>query len=307
MDGVSFAATLNDAQAPQQRHSQYYELQGNRGYINGGWKIVSLQPPTQAINLDNWMLFDLQADPTEIHDLAATQPEVLRRLVAEFEVVARANHVYPIDNRDDRRAITLPPAELADASRPRDFFPEADPVPGTVVSPLIADRNFTLRARFDWQPGQEGVVVALGDHFLGMVLFVMDGALHFTYQLWHRPTELAPIPLVPGAQDFVLDYTALGGRKGRGRFTLNGAVVLAGADLSPTLVRLPSGGLSVGLNRRRAISARYADRGSFRYGGRIEVVRIEPGPQPADTPMLLDEAAVQAQIRAAAAAADLID
>jgi arylsulfatase len=149
--------------------------------------------------------------------------------------------------------------------------------------------------------------VALGDHFLGMVLFVMDGALHFTYQLWHRPTELAPIPLVPGAQDFVLDYTALGGRKGRGRFTLNGAVVLAGADLSPTLVRLPSGGLSVGLNRRRAISARYADRGSFRYGGRIEVVRIEPGPQPADTPMLLDEAAVQAQIRAAAAAADLID
>ena len=225
---------------------------------------------------------------------------MLRRLIEEFEAEATANYVYPIDNRDDRRAITLPPDELAEALVPRDFYPEGEAIHGVTVSPMIADRNFVLRARFDWQTGDEGVIVAMGDHFSGMVAFVMDGALHFTYQLWYRPIELAPIPLIPGAQDFVLDYRALGERKGQGHFTLNGRVVFDAADLSPTMVRLPSGGLSVGINKRRSISERYADRGAFRYSGRIDVVRLEPGAQPADSPMVLDEAAVQARMRDAA-------
>jgi arylsulfatase len=226
-------------------------------------------------------------------------------MVAEFEAEASANYVYPIDNRDDRRTVSLPPDELADASLPRSFYPGTQATPGTVVSPMIADRDYVLRARFDWQAGHEGVVVAMGDHFCGMVLFVMNGALHFTYQLWYRPLELSPIPLAPGAQDFVLRYSALGERKGRGSFSVNGQLLRDAVDLSPTMVRLPSGGLSVGINRRRPISERYADRGTFRYTGAIDSVHIEPGPQPADTPMLLDEAAIQARMRAAAGVAGL--
>ncbi|HZZ13434.1 MAG TPA: sulfatase-like hydrolase/transferase, partial [Paraburkholderia sp.] len=299
MDGASFARTLTDADAAQRRDRQYYELQGNRGYISGGWKIVSLQAPTQAADLDNWMLFDLTNDPTEIHDLAATEPDVLRRLIEEFEAEASANYVYPLDTRDDRRAVTLPPHELADASTPRDFHRFGQTVPGVVVSPLIADRSFTLRARFDYAPGDEGVIFAMGDRFAGMVAIVSDGALHFTYQLWYRPIELAPIALTPGQQDFVLHYHALGQRKGTGDVHLNGVAVREAVDLSPTLVRLPSGGMDVGINRRQPVSERYAERGTFRYSGQIETVRIEPGTQPADTPMLIDEAAVQARMRAA--------
>jgi arylsulfatase A-like enzyme len=301
LDGLSFRPMLADAEAPQVRHRQYYELQGHRGYISGDWKIVSLQTPLQAIDLSNWMLFNIAEDPTEIQDLAAKEPERLRLLIAEFEEEASANYVYPIDNRDDRRAVSMPPAELAEASVPRDFFPGTPPTPGTVVSPMIADRDFVLSANFDWQPEQEGVVVAMGDHFSGMVLFVMHGALHFTYQLWYRPLELEPIPLTPGAQKFELRYSAIGGRKGQGRFRINGQPVSDAVDLSPTLVRLPSGGLSVGINRRTPISDRYRDRGTFPYSGQISSVRIEPGPQPADTPMQLDEAAVQASMRAALA------
>jgi arylsulfatase len=208
--------------------------------------------------------------------------------------------VYPIDNRDDRRAITLPPSELAAASMPRNFYPEGGSVSGTTVSPMIADRNYILRVKFDWSPGDEGVVLAMGDQFSGIVLFAMEGALHFVYQLWYRPIELAPITLSPGHQDFVLDYRALGDRKGQGNITLNGTSVQLAADLSPTMVRLPSGGLSVGINRRSPISTRYAGRGSFRYNGKIDVVRIEPGAQPAGSPMIQDEAEVQARIRAAA-------
>ncbi len=133
-----------------------------------------------------------------------------------------------------------------------------------------------------------------------MTLFVMDGALHFVYQLWNRPIELAPMPLRAGAQHFVLDYHAIGERKGQGKITLNDLTVHADADLSPTLVRLPSGGLSVGISRRQSVSVRYAHRGTFRYAGAIHSVRIEPGPQAPGTPMLIDEAQVQARIRAMA-------
>ena len=164
---------------------------------------------------------------------------------------------------------------------------------------MIADRSFRLAAWFHWQPGQEGVIVAMGDRFAGMTAFVMDGALHFVYQLWNRPIELAPMLLLPGPQHFELDYQALGERKGRGTFKLNDWVMHAQADLSPTLVRLPSGDLSVGPNRRQAVRERYADRGTSRYAGSIDHVRIEPGAQAPGTPMLIDEAAMQAGLRAA--------
>jgi hypothetical protein len=42
----------------------------------------------------------------------------------------------------------------------------------------------------------------------------------------------------------------------------------------------------VGINRRQAVSERYADRGSFGYTGRIDGVRLEPGPPAPGTPAL---------------------
>ena len=301
MDGTSFALTLKRADAPQRRQRQYYELQGNRGYISGSWKIVSLQVPRQPLQLGNWMLFDIASDPAELVDLAAEHPDILARLVAEFEEDATANYVYPLDVRDDLRAITVPPHELAHLAEPREFFAGAHWVPSHTVSPLLADRDFQLRAKFDWQPGQEGVIVAIGDRFAGISLFVDQGQLFFVYQQWFSPIELAPIALKPGAQDFVLDFKALGERKGEGTFTLNGQACASGIELSPTLVRIPSGGLTVGLNRRQSVSQRYADRGNFGYTGSIDRVRIEPGKQAPGTPMVIDEAAVQARMRAAAA------
>ena len=94
---------LNDADAPARRDRQYYELQGNRAYISGTWKIVSLQSPDKAIDMHNWMLFDLAQDPAEITDLAATHPEVVARLIEAFDAEAGANYVYPLDVRDERR------------------------------------------------------------------------------------------------------------------------------------------------------------------------------------------------------------
>jgi hypothetical protein len=109
--------------------------------------------------------------------------------------------------------------------------------------------------------------------------------------------------LSTGPQRFVLDYRALGERNGVGTIVLNDQVVIEAAELMPTPVRLPSGGLDVGINRRQPISERIAGRNGFRYSGVIDVVRIEPGLPAPNSPLVQDEAAVQARMRAGASAA----
>jgi arylsulfatase len=302
LDGRSFAGLFNDAEAPAQRDRQYYELQGNRAYISGTWKIVSLQAPDKAIDLHNWMLFDLAQDPAEITDLAATHPDIVARLVAEFDAEAGQNYVYPIDVRDERRNSQMPPYEVDRVLLPRDFYRQGQSIPSVVISPLVGDRSYALSAHFDWQQGNEGIIFALGDRFCGLVLFVEEGALHCIYQQWHNPKTLTPIPLSAGTQTFVFDYHAIGSRQGNATVSLNGMVHLQGIDLSPTLVRIPSCGMSIGLSRRLAVSERYEHRGAFEYSGQIERIRIEPGVIAPGSQVEPSEEVYQAKLRAAAGA-----
>lgn len=299
LDGRSFAGMLQDAQALAIRDRQYYELQGNRAYISGAWKIVSLQTPDKDIDLDNWMLFDLAKDPAEIKDLAQAHPDIVRRLVAEFDAEAGANYVYPIDTRDERRNPHVPPYELDRLLTPRDFYRTGQSIPSLVVSPLVCDRSYVLNAKFDWAAGNEGILFALGDRFCGLVVFVEDGALHCIYQWWHSPRTLSPIALAAGPQDFEFSYRALGARKGHATLSLNGTRHHHEADLSPTMLRVPSCGMSIGISRRLSVSERYEHRGAFAYGGRITRVRIEPGELAPGSLLEPSEEVVQTRMRAA--------
>ncbi|MBM3354364.1 MAG: arylsulfatase [Betaproteobacteria bacterium] len=300
LDGKSFARILEDGEAPARRDRQYYELQGNRAYISGNWKIVSLQTPDRAIDLDNWMLFDLDRDPAEIDDLAKAHPDIVRRLVEEFDAEAGANFVYPIDTRDERRNPHVPPHEVERMLAPRDFYRVGQAIPSLVVSPLVCDRDYVLKAWFEWTPGDEGIIFALGDRFCGLVLYVDAGALHCIYQWWHAPTLLKPVALAAGRQAFELRYRATGKRQGCADVVLNGEPRLTGADLSPTMLRVPTCGMSIGLSRRLSVSERYAHRGDFRYGGHIERVRIEPGALAPGSSLEPSEEVMQARMRAPA-------
>jgi arylsulfatase len=196
----------------------------------------------------------------------------------------------------------MPPYELDRVLLPRDFYRLGQSIPAVVISPLVADRSYVLSAHFDWQPGNDGIIFALGDRFCGLVLFVEDDALHCIYQQWHNPKTLTPIPLSAGAQIFTFDYRATGARKGNATVSLNDTVQLEGVDLSPTLVRIPSCGMSIGVSRRLAVSERYEHRGAFEYGGQIARIRIEPGAIAPDSLVEPSEEAYQARLRAAAGA-----
>jgi len=54
----------------------------------GKWKIVSKHP-------GGWELYDMEADRTELHDLASTHPEKLNELKSLYEAWAKRCGVRP--------------------------------------------------------------------------------------------------------------------------------------------------------------------------------------------------------------------
>ena len=292
-DGVSFKPMLANA-APSARVDQHYELEANRAYIKGDWKVVSLQMRGGKIEtLDNWMLFNLADDPTECNDLAKLHPEKVDELVAAFDEAAWANYVYPLDNRALERAITIPAFLEKSVNQTRDFYPGGQTVSRIIASPLIGDRCFKISAWFDWQPGQEGVIFTLGDAFSGLVLYVMAGKAFFVYQRWMDPLEFPGMAMAAGGQKIEIDYRALGKRRGEGRVLINDTEALPLTDMAPTLLGVHCEGMDVGLDRRQRTSNRYADRGTFKYTGSIDRVRIEPGTPAPDSRLNKLEAVMQ--------------
>ena len=283
-DGVSFASILRDPAAPAVRARQHYELAGNRGYIEGSRKIVSLQPPDKPMNLDNWMLFDLDADATETQDLATAHPAELATLVAAFDADAFANHVYPLDNRGVRRGLNVPPFQADAVDAPRTFRPMHTTVALAVVSPLVADRDFRVECRFAWRPGDTGVLFAFGDPIAGFALYVRDGELVFDYHGDERHLVAARgLPLRDGGNAFVLDYRATGARRGRGGLVVNGEPRDM-PDLSPSLIPGWVGeGLDIGCDRGQHATTGYGRADAFAYTGSVEFVRIEPGARAPDS------------------------
>ena len=68
----------------------YWEHEGNRAVRMGKWKLVSRHPGT-------WELYDMEADRTELQDLAARQPDVVRKMAAVYDAWARRSGVVPWD------------------------------------------------------------------------------------------------------------------------------------------------------------------------------------------------------------------
>ncbi len=282
LDGMSCADVLL-ADAPSPRAEQYYECWSNRAYYRDGWLARSLQLRGKAIDMDNWTLHDLGSDFSESRDLAAAHPDKLASLVAAFDAAAWQHFVYPLDNRDRPGKFGDTPAYLRErADKPRRFLPGAQSVHRADVVPLVANRSFRIRTRFAQRSGDEGVLWALGDIIGGAVMYVEAGRLNLHYNGFGEPTDLVPIDLTAGAHEAVLDYEALGQRRGRGRLLLDDIQRIGWTELSPTLMVGLFEGLDVGLDRRAPVSwALYERHGAFRYSGVIDEVRIEPGPRAA--------------------------
>ena len=67
----------------------FWEHEGNRAVRIGPWKLVAKGPAGA------WELYDMTKDRTEMHNLAAEQPERVTELMGTWEAWAKRANVLP--------------------------------------------------------------------------------------------------------------------------------------------------------------------------------------------------------------------
>lgn len=85
-EGASLVPSFEDTEAT--RKPLFWEHEGNAAVRDGRWKLVRNYP-------DDWELYDMQADRTELNDLAATQPDRVRQMAAMYQDWADRCGVIP--------------------------------------------------------------------------------------------------------------------------------------------------------------------------------------------------------------------
>jgi len=85
-EGTSLLPALDGR--PLDPRSLFWEHEGNRAVRSGDWKLVALSGKP-------WELYNLAADRTETNNLAATHPERVEELAAQWEAWAKRARVYP--------------------------------------------------------------------------------------------------------------------------------------------------------------------------------------------------------------------
>ena len=99
MDGISLAPLLVGQQV-QRENPIFYSYVGNNGLWDGRYKLVSNRGGP-------WMLFDMEKDPVESVDIAASHLEIVKTMSEEWYKIGNANVVHK-DSRAPRKETSDP-------------------------------------------------------------------------------------------------------------------------------------------------------------------------------------------------------
>ncbi len=291
MAGASFAASLEDAAAASTHPEQYYEMLGHRGYYRDGREIVSLHLPLTEFGDHEFELYDLESDPTELHDLSAGEPELVAELAEAWHQAAWDNQVYPLDEGSGFKYLNRP-GWVEDA-----FDGSVTIRPGTPTlerwrsQRLVLIRSFDLEIRCSFAVGDEGILVAHGDQGGGYLVWVEGGAVAIGHNDGRgRFSSTPPFALTPGDHVVTAHFSAPGGNVWNVSLSIDGTEIdgVTASGWSVLFPMAPFEGIDVGSDRRSPVCWRlYEAHGSFPYTGTIESATYRTGESAPDAPINL--------------------
>jgi arylsulfatase len=292
-DGVSMRYSLDDGSAASTRSTQFFSMLGSRGIWHEGWKAVTTHPTISGwsnFNDDVWELYHTDVDRSELHDLAAEQPEKLRELVNLWFAEAGRNGAFPLDDRSALEIILTPRPLLAP---PRDryaYFPDTADVPEQQAV-NIRNRSYTIGAFVDVPArGAEGVLFAHGARFGGHALYVKDERLHYVYNfVGLMEQKVDATEDIPTGEDLILSASfEKDGEDPPGVAT--GVLSLYYGDTKvgegriktqPGFFSLAGEGLCVGRDSGEAVTDDYPGQAPHRFtGGTIKRVAVDVSGEP---------------------------
>ncbi len=271
--GVSMAYTFDQPQAPTRKRVQHYEMLGDRGIWQDGWKAVARHEKGSDFEHDRWELYHVENDFSESVDLAATHPDKLAELIELWWREAQAYDVLPLDDRDRERTA----ASLRATSRQRYVYRADMARVDRLSAPNVSNRSYRILADIEMPTGgAEGVILAAGGRFGGYVLFVQDGRLVHEYNAG-GPTQRmvleSPATLSAGRHRVGFVFRKTGSLCGDGALLVDQQVV-ARMPMTGMWPLLPNtSGVHCGRDDGSPVSERYAC--PFVFTGTIHEVVVE--------------------------------
>jgi arylsulfatase A-like enzyme len=184
IEGVSFAHTLDDADAPTHKITQFYSMLGTRGVWHQGWHAATVHPALGdwgGFDRDRWELFNMAEDRNQTRDVADQYPEKLEEMKNLWAMLAGKYQGLPLD---DRGAVAVLNEMRPQPGKPRDqyvYYPNCEPVPQGVGAKTI-QRSYDIAARVNIETDQpDGVIFAQGSHIGGHTLYLREGYLNYVY------------------------------------------------------------------------------------------------------------------------------
>ncbi len=290
MHGVSMTYCFDDAEAPERRQTQYFELACNRGIYHKGWTAVTRHSVpwdfgAQLVPLDEdtWELYDTTADWTQAHDVAADHPETLASLQRLFLIEAVKYQVLPLDDRRIERFNS----DLA--GRPVLVKGDSQLLFGgmgrlTENSVLnIKNKSYSVTADVVVpEGGGHGVIVSQGGAFAGWSLYLNHGVPTHCYNLLglQRVKAIGDGPLDPGAHQIRLEFAYDGGGLGKGGeqvlFVDGKHVGSARQEASIPMIFSGDETLDIGVDTGTSVSDDYTPEAS-RFDGIVNWVQLDLG------------------------------
>jgi arylsulfatase len=198
IEGVPMNYSFVDKNAPTTRPTQYFEMLGNRGIIDGVWKAVTYngrlpwESRSKYANVDEqtWELYKLDEDPAEANDLMQGKDlgnlndPVVRKLVdlvGMWWAEAGKYNVLPLDDRFNERLLGR--GDLYEVSQQRTFYPGAVRIPEG-NAPETKNRSWVMTAHVSVPAsGAEGPICVMGGETGGWSLYLKDGKPCYCYNL----------------------------------------------------------------------------------------------------------------------------
>jgi arylsulfatase len=307
IEGKSMLASFTNAEAPEHRETQYFEVMGNRGIYHKGWCAVTkhytpwiMGAPKPALDDDVWELYDTSKDWSQSNDLSKEMPEKLRELQRLFIIEATRYKVLPIDDRmlEKINPDTAGRPTLIKGKTQLLFSGMGHLSENCVLN--IKNKSHSVTAQIVVpEGGASGVIISQGANIGGWSLYAIDGKLKYCYN-WggfkHFMVESSD-QIAPGEHQVRMEFAYDGGGLGKGgnvTLFIDGQQVGQGrVEATLAMIFSADDGCDVGKDTGAPVSPDYGSRGN-EFNGEVKGVLLSMEEANEDNDHMIDpEVAIQ--------------
>jgi arylsulfatase A-like enzyme len=246
LEGASLAPTFATKEL-NRKNPIYWEHEGNRAVRDGKWKLVAKENQP-------WELYDMEADRTELRDLATAMPDLAKSLSAKWDAWAERANVLPLGAWRG-----TPEKARFNKKQKRFTLKQGDDLPRD-SAPFVENRAVQITATV--KDVTDGVIVAQGGVTDGYALYIKNGKLTFATRQQGKLTTVTALEAFESkSHEFAITLTKSGGITLR----IDGEKFATG-EAPGAMVRMPLDGLQVGRDLNGAVGEYQAP---FEFKGRI--------------------------------------